>query len=67
MNLPVLCSITSISTAIGHDECEQACEAARCCTAPGEASCFLEKEALCGTVSFIIEIRSLSFQADDES
>mmetsp|Transcript_27142 Transcript_27142/g.39725 ORF Transcript_27142/g.39725 Transcript_27142/m.39725 type:complete len:200 (+) Transcript_27142:87-686(+) len=26
MNLPVLCSITSISTAIGHDECEQACE-----------------------------------------
>mmetsp|Transcript_15121 Transcript_15121/g.20043 ORF Transcript_15121/g.20043 Transcript_15121/m.20043 type:complete len:981 (+) Transcript_15121:67-3009(+) len=50
-NLPVLCSITSISTAVGHDQCEKACEAARCCTAAGEDSCFLDKEALCGTYS----------------
>ena len=50
-NLDEICSITNILTEDGHKKCERVCESARCCSAPGDESCFLDNEKMCSLVS----------------
>ena len=51
-SLETICDISNISTEEGHQECELACQEAKCCMAPGTMSCFKGQEKACSLVSF---------------
>jgi hypothetical protein len=50
-NLEDMCDIAKISTKEGYQKCEDACEEATCCMAPGSLSCFKGQEQVCSMVS----------------
>mmetsp|Transcript_4785 Transcript_4785/g.7058 ORF Transcript_4785/g.7058 Transcript_4785/m.7058 type:complete len:870 (-) Transcript_4785:187-2796(-) len=50
-NIQSICDISNISTMEGHAECEEACEEAKCCMAPGSLSCFRGQEDVCSMYS----------------
>jgi hypothetical protein len=50
-NIHNLCTIANIATTEGHDKCAHVCSFASCCMAPGNQSCFLQQEEICGLYS----------------
>ncbi len=51
LDLEKLCDIANISKLDGNKQCEEACEEAKCCMAPGSLSCFRGQEEVCSLVS----------------
>lgn len=52
-NLEDMCDIANIANFEGFVKCDEACDAGKCCMAPGDLSCFNGQEQVCGMVSFI--------------
>ena len=63
LDLESLCGIGNLSTVEGHAQCEDACEEAKCCMAPGSLSCFRGQEDVCSMVSTLYDCSAVQYNA----